>query len=29
MMSYKSKQELLDAVRPRYYKARRPEKKRI
>ena len=29
MMSHKSKRELLDTVRPRYYKATRPEKKRI
>jgi len=29
MMSHKSKQELLDTVRPRYYKAGRKEKKRI
>ncbi len=29
MMSRKSKQELLDTVRPRYYKAGRKEKKRI
>lgn len=29
MMSHKSKQELLDAVRPRYYKAGRREKKCI
>jgi len=29
MMSYKSKQELLDAVRLRYYKSTRPQKRRI
>jgi len=29
MMSFKGKRELVDTVRPRYYKARRPDKKRI
>lgn len=29
MMSFKGKRELVDTVRPRYYQATRPEKKRI